>query len=142
MLNGHSIREVKGSLQSQVIFKPLSETQLQTLCESALVKNFAVGDMLIKEGISNGFLYLIIEGRVKIKSYGIKVASVSAGNLIGEIAAAGLGSASADSATADVIAAEESKVFCFPMNTIRTLSQANENFAQALHDSAMSRLLG
>ena len=123
-------------LKSQPAFSILNSTELQKICDAGSIQTYKKGELLIREGSMNHFLYLITSGSVHIKSYGVKVAKVTSGNLIGEVSAAGLGTPIADVAAADSVTA-----FKFPVEIVHRLASANPVFEAHLHDIAMSRVL-
>ena len=135
------VKKVIKILLSHHIFSSLSIEDLENLCSSADFIQFKSGDALIKEEQPNHFLFLLLDGKVHIKSYGIKIRSVSRDGLIGEISAAGLGSVTDDAATAEVVAATDVQTVRFPVSAVKLLAECRQEFADSLHDAAMSRLL-
>lgn len=123
-------------LKSQKLFASLNEEELQQICDSGVIKNYSKGEFLIKEGSLNHFLFFITKGSVHIKSYGVKVAKLSSGSLIGEVSAAGLGSP-----IADVIASSPVTAYKFPIETVNKIAASNESFGTYLHNKAMARVL-
>jgi signal-transduction protein with cAMP-binding, CBS, and nucleotidyltransferase domain len=123
-------------LKSQNLFASLSGEELQNICDHGVVQEYHKGQFLIKEASLNHFLFFIVKGSVHIKSYGVKVATLSNGDLIGEVSAAGLGST-----IADVIAAGSVTAYRFPIEIIHETLKHNETFAAYLHDKAMARVL-
>jgi len=123
-------------LQSQPFFDALTETELQYLCESGVTQTYRKGKFLIREGSLNHYLFYIVKGSVHIKSYGVKVATLSPGELMGEISASGL-----DSPIADVTATSSVTVYKFPVEAVRQIAAENKTFAKSLRDKAMSRVL-
>lgn len=123
-------------LKSQKLFACLNEEELQQVCDSAVLQNYSKGELLIREGSLNHFLFFITKGSVHIKSYGVKVAKLSSGSLIGEVSAAGVGSP-----IADVIASGSVTAYKFPVETINKIAAKNESFSTYLHNKAMARVL-
>lgn len=123
-------------LQAQKLFSALTENELQQLCDSGVLQNYNKNERLIREGAMNHFLFLITNGSVHIKSYGVKVAKLTSGSLIGEVSAAGLGAP-----IADVIASGAVSAFKFPVEAINKIARSNPAFEQRLHEEAMSRVL-
>jgi len=123
-------------LKSQKIFSYLNEEELQHLCDSGLVQNYNKGEFLIREGSLNHFLFFIAKGTVHIKSYGVRVAKLSSGSLIGEVSVTGLGSP-----IADVIATGPVSTFKFSIEIINKIAAKNKTFATYLHDKAMATVL-
>ena len=134
------IQKVIRILQSHRAFNVLTRNEIESLCSSADYIQFKTGEALIKEEKPNQYLYLLLDGKVHIKSYGIKIRSVSSDALIGEISAAGLGSVADDAATAEAVAACDVQTVRFPASELQKLAQHKQEFAESLHDAAMSRL--
>ena len=124
------------ALKSLHCFAPLTENELQQLSEATIVQNYRKGDYLIREGGLNHFLFFIAHGSVHIKSYGVTIAELSSGDLIGEVSIAGLGAP-----IADVKASESVITYKFPIETIHKISATNHLFASHLHSQAMGRVL-
>ncbi len=129
------------ALKEHRIFHALEDHELQEMCRDACYVNFRQGELLIKEEKPNHYLYLVLEGKIHIKSYGIKIRAIHKGGLIGEISAAGLGSVTENSATAEAVAATDVKVVRFPVSRVHEFANEKQEFADTLHDVAMSRLL-
>ena len=123
-------------LKSLCCFEPLSESELQQLCDSTIIQDYHKGDYLIREGRLNHFLFFIASGSVHIKSYGVTIAELTSGDLIGEVSIAGLGAP-----IADVTAISPVLTYKFPIETIQKISSSNRLFASRLHSQAMGRVL-
>ncbi|MDX8404462.1 MAG: cyclic nucleotide-binding domain-containing protein [Mariprofundaceae bacterium] len=123
-------------LKSQKLFASLNKEELQQICDGSVIQNYHKGEFLIREGSLNHFLFFITKGSVHVKSYGVKVAKLSSGSLIGEVSAAGLGSP-----IADVIASGPVTAYKFPVETINNIVAGNESFGIYLHNKAMARVL-
>ncbi len=123
-------------LKSQKLFASLNEEELQQICDSSVIQNYHKGEFLIREGSLNHFLFFIAKGSVYIKSYGVKVAKLSSGSMVGEVSTVGL-----DSPIADVIATGPVTAYKFPVEIISKIAAGNETFATSLHDKAMARVL-
>ena len=132
---------VMEALKAHRIFHSLSDEDLDSLCREGCYVDFKHGELLIKEERPNHYMYLVLDGKIHIKSYGIKIRSISKGGLIGEISAAGLGSVAENAATAEAVAATDVKVVRFPVTRVHELATEKQEFAETLHDAAMSRLL-
>lgn len=124
-------------LKKQKLFAALNENELKQICDAGTLQKYSSGERLIREGSINHFLFLIANGAVHIKSYGVKVAKLSAGSLIGEVSAAGLGAPIADVAASGSVSA-----FKIPFDIINSIASRNPEFAKSLHEEAMSRVLG
>jgi len=122
-------------LKSLHCFEPLSDSELQQLCDSTIVQGYRKGDYLIREGGLNHFLFFIARGSVHIKSYGVTIAKLTSGDLIGEVSIAGLGAP-----IADVTASGPVLTYKFPIKTIHKITSTNRLFASHLHSQAMGRV--
>ncbi len=123
-------------LKSQPLFEVLNEEELQQLCDAGVKQSYNKGEILIKEGGMNHYLFYLTNGNVEVRSYGVKIAKLSAGEMIGEVSAAGLGTP-----IADVIAAGSVTVYKFSVDLIQRISIANEAFGNHLQNRAMARVL-
>jgi len=123
-------------LKSQPIFEVLSDEELQQLCDAGVKHSYNKGEVLIREGGMNHYLFFLVKGDVEVKSYGVKVARLSAGEMIGEVSAAGLGAP-----IADVIATSAVTVYKFSVDLIQRIAHANDAFSQHLQNRAMARVL-
>lgn len=124
------------ALKALHCFAPLTDDELQQICETTIIQDYRKGEFLIREGSMNHFLFFIASGSVQIKSYGVTIGRLSSGDLIGEVSVAGLGTPIAD------VTAEGSVVtFKFPIDTISKISASNQMFASHLHSQAMGRVL-
>ena len=124
--------EIKG----HPCFAELDAAEVQLLCDAANMQMYRKGEYLIREGGTNHHLFLIIEGSVQIKSYGVKIAKLSSGNLLGEVSTTGMGQP-----IADVVAANAVTVYKFPVSEINKIAAKNPSFATCLHHRAMDRVL-
>lgn len=123
-------------LQTQKLFSALTPDELQQICDAGIIQSYQKGEHLIREGSLNHFLFFIAKGAVHIKSYGVKLAKLSAGHLLGEISAAGLGTP-----IADVVATGPVTAYKFPADVINRIATSNQAFGATLHDEAMARVL-
>ena len=124
------------ALKSLHCFAQLTNNELQQLSEATVVQDYRKGDYLIREGGLNHFLFFIVHGSVHIKSYGVTIAELSSGDLIGEVSIAGLGAP-----IADVTASGPVLTYKFPIGIIQQISATNSLFAAHLHSQAMGRVL-
>lgn len=124
------------ALKSLHCFAPLTDSELEQLCEATVIQDYRKGEYLIREGGLNHFLFFIASGSVRIKSYGVTIAKLASGDLIGEVSAAGLGAP-----IADVTANEPVITYKFPIDTISKITASNKMFASHLHSQAMGRVL-
>jgi len=123
-------------LKSLHCFEPLTDSELQQLCDAAIIQDYRKGDYLIREGGLNHYLFFIANGSVHIKSYGVTIAKLTSGDLIGEVSIAGLGAP-----IADVKASGTVMTYKFPIETINKITASNQIFASHLHSQAMGRVL-
>ena len=124
------------TLKSLYCFAPLTDGELQQLCEATVIQDYRKGEHLIREGGMNHFLFFIASGSVRIKSYGVTIAKLASGDLVGEVSVAGLGAP-----IADVTANEPVVTYKFPIETINKITASNQMFAAHLHSQAMGRVL-
>ena len=127
---------VRQSLEKHPVFAALSIEELLKLCSFAKVKTFKKDETLIRESEPNDFLFLILNGFVDVKSYGVTIASCAKGALLGEVSTLELGDA-----TAEIKAASEVNALVLPKGCIHELVREDPKFGECLYDSAMSRLL-
>jgi signal-transduction protein with cAMP-binding, CBS, and nucleotidyltransferase domain len=128
---------VKQELDKSPIFGVLKQQEQFLLAEACRQVKFRRGQTLIKEGEQTSFLYIITQGNVEIKSYGKLVAKVGEKSLLGEVAAADMGLA-----TATVVACNDVVTICLPIKEVQILADSYADFKDALYDAALSRLLG
>ena len=136
-INILDVDKIKSYFQAHYIFASLSAEALLKICEDIALDSFEKNECLIKEGEESAFLYLIIDGTVDVRSYGVSIASCKAGCLVGEVSASGL-----SAATAEVIASSKVNTISIPVVSVHKLTGEVPTFNQTLHDAAMSRLLG
>jgi len=128
--------KIKAHLQAHQVFSSLSTEALLKICEDTSLDSFEKNECLIKEGEESPFLYLIIDGTVDVRSYGVNVARCMAGNIVGEVSASGL-----SVATAEVVASSRVDTISLPVVSVNRLANEVPAFNQTLNDAAMSRLL-
>lgn len=124
-------------LKTFPIFTVLADADLESLCEQSDVKSYADGEKLIREGQHNPFLFIIRKGTVKVLSYGVEVARLKDGSLVGEVSTAGL-----SSPIADVVAVGSVSAILFPAEVVSTVAIEHDEFGERIRDTAMSRILG
>ena len=123
-------------LRSQPIFASLDDSELEEICCAGTVQEYHKGEFLIREGLMNHFLFFITNGSVHVKSYGVKIARLTSGSVIGEVSAAGVGSP-----IADVTAADQVTAFKVPVSAIHKIASRNRKFESHLYEKAMARVL-
>ena len=128
---------VKQALEEHAIFGVLNQREQFLLAEACRQLKFKPGQVLIQEGEQSSFLYIITKGDVEIRSYGKRLAVVGEGGLLGEVAAADIGLA-----TATVLACNHVVTICLPIKEVQALADTYPDFKDALYDAAMTRLLG
>jgi len=131
------MKATASELKSIPVFSVLSDDELEQLCEQSEVRNYVDGEKLIREGEHNPYLFIIRNGTVKILSYGVEVAKLKSGSLVGEVSTAGL-----SSPIADVVAAGSVSAIIFPAELISSVAIEHDEFGERIRDTAMSRILG
>lgn len=124
-------------LKSLPIFTVLPDEKLDELCALSEIETYTDGNKLIREGEHNPYLFIIRDGKVRILSYGVEVARLKSGSLVGEVSTAGL-----SSPIADVVAAGPVTAIRFPAETISAVAMEFDEFGERIRDTAMSRILG
>ncbi|HXH71612.1 MAG TPA: cyclic nucleotide-binding domain-containing protein [Mariprofundaceae bacterium] len=124
-------------LKSFPIFTVLSDAELEKLCQQSEVHAYADGEKLIREGEHNPYLFILRQGTVKILSYGVEVARLKDGSLVGEVSTAGL-----SSPIADVVAVGSVSAIVFPAEVVSSVAIEHDEFGERIRDTAMSRILG
>jgi len=130
-----SIDTAKEMTSRHTLFQTLPEQERTSLTGKCKIAELEPGDILIREGEFNCYLYLIAKGTVDIISDGKKVASVGAGDVVGEISTLGL-----SLPIADVVATSKLLAFAFPVDDINRAARKNPAFAKQLYEIGMRRL--
>jgi CRP-like cAMP-binding protein len=91
---------VVATLAQLSLFADLSGPQLEEVAHSVGEEMFSEGQRVLRQGMSGGRFFVILEGEARILIDGIERASLGRGDFFGEIAAL-----TGDEPTADVVAA-------------------------------------
>jgi len=124
-------------LQAFPIFAVLPDEKLEELCKQSELRTYVDGDKLIREGEHNPYLFILRDGSVRVLSYGVEVARLESGSVVGEVSTAGL-----SSPIADVVASGTVTAIVFPSEVISTCAIEFDEFGERIRDTAMSRILG
>jgi len=130
-----SINTAKEIISHHTLFRALPEQLRTSLTEKCSTVELEPDGVLIRQGEFNSYLYLIAKGSVDIIRDGEKVASMTAGDLVGEISAIGL-----SLPVADVVATNELLAFAFPIDEVNRVASENKAFARQLYEIGMRRL--
>lgn len=84
------VSEATSALMQSALATELSQDQVRTLAGIAVCRTLADGESLIEEGTSDGSLYAVCEGKLKICRPGphgdpVTLHTVGVGNMVGEI---------------------------------------------------------
>ncbi|MCW5697733.1 MAG: SpoIIE family protein phosphatase [Bauldia sp.] len=118
-------------LKRHASFTSLDLTELEAVVRSSPVEAFDAGATVITQGDSGRCAYLVLEGNLSVEvdtGMGlVKVAALSAGDMVGEIAAF-----AAVNRTASVHAVSAARLLRLDQETIRTLLTGNPAAAMAI----------
>lgn len=109
------IPRFKDLLRATELFKSLTDTELDTLAHEVLIHQYGKGEVLLREGDIGDYFFILIEGTCSVivqssQGSSIGVASVSAGDVVGEMALlAGAARTATVRANSDVTAARIGK---------------------------------
>jgi CRP-like cAMP-binding protein len=92
-------RNVVESLAQLTLFADLTQPRLEEVAHTVGEELFAEGQRVLRQGMSGGGLYIILEGEAEVVIDGASRARLGRGDFFGEIAAL-----TGDAPTADVIA--------------------------------------
>ncbi|MFQ5581157.1 MAG: cyclic nucleotide-binding domain-containing protein [Mariprofundaceae bacterium] len=129
-----SMDELNGIVAGHTLFRTLPEDERNSLHERCTVVELEPGTELIKQGEFNYHLYLLGKGSVDIVSDGKKVATLKAGDVVGEISASGM-----SMPVADVIAASNLLAFAFPIELVNALATTYPDFGRQMREIGMRR---
>lgn len=73
-------------LASVPLFSSLSNRDLKSVARTGLVRSFAAGERIVAKGDKGIGFYLVLEGRVEVRSDGKPIATITPGNFFGEMA--------------------------------------------------------
>jgi hypothetical protein len=79
-------REVKERTLRQVpLFATLSKRHLRALVKASIAREYLTGDLIVSAGQSGSDLFVILDGRVRVRHEGRTVATLAAADFFGEI---------------------------------------------------------
>jgi CRP-like cAMP-binding protein len=84
--NEPSIDSVAAALEYTAIFSQCSKRELKLVAKLAKTKMLRAGTELIKEGETGDSMFVMISGHAKVSRDGRKLADISAGGVVGELA--------------------------------------------------------
>jgi len=124
------------ALNEVPLFAILSDEQRARLAERAEERRLQKGEVLIREGEENPYLYVLRSGEVEILSYDVRIKKLKPQAVLGEISTAGL-----SRPVATVRAATDVLVWAFPREVVTEVAMEHEEFGERLRDLAMTRIL-
>jgi len=126
-------RDKLGNLVSgHTLFSSLPEEACKNLTEQCSVVELDPGAALIKQGEFNYYLFLIAKGEVDVVRGEEVVATMHAGDIVGEVSVSGMGLP-----VADVVAKNNVLAFAFPVDAIYEAAVTHPAFAKKLHEIGM-----
>ena len=81
-----SISSVAAALEYTAIFSQCSKRELKLVAKLAKTRMLRAGTELIKEGETGDSMFVMISGHAKVSRDGRKLADISAGGVVGELA--------------------------------------------------------
>ncbi|MDX8389307.1 MAG: cyclic nucleotide-binding domain-containing protein [Mariprofundaceae bacterium] len=129
-----SEKELNQLAKGHLLFKMLSDDEWGSLVEYCEVMKLKAGDTLIRQGEFNHHLFLIGKGTVNVIMDGRKIASISQGDIVGEISASGL-----SMPTADVVSEDGVIAFAFPIERINACALTCPAFSDKMREIGMGR---
>lgn len=130
--SGRAFREI---IASHPVFQGLSNDRLNTLADSCEERRLAADEKLIELGEFNYFLYLLVDGEVKVVMEDGYSATLGEGDIVGEISVSGM-----SSPVADVIATGDVTALAFPIDLITDIVMEDEDFAEKLRSIGRERM--
>ena len=109
-------RNVVESLAQLTLFADLTQPRLEEVAHTVGEEVFAEGQRVLRQGMSGGGLFIILEGEADVVIDGARRARLGRGDFFGEIAAL-----TGDMPTADVIAATQLRCATVPGVMFRML---------------------
>jgi len=130
-----SFKELNRLVSRHALFRKLSKKERNALAQTCKVATLDSGDVLIKQGEFNEYLFLIAKGTLDAISDGTSVATLGKGDVVGEVSASGL-----SLPVADVVASSDGVVFAFPVDSINESTLGNSQFATTLREMGIQRV--
>ena len=109
------------------VFSSLDEEHLEQLAKIAEETTVSAGDKLTKAGAHSYQLFAIEDGEVDVKRDGDVVATLGAGDVVGEVGVVGRGLRNAD-----VVAKDEVKAIFFTQDRVKKMRRENPDVAEKL----------
>lgn len=127
-----SCDELSNLVSGHTLFSSLPEDVCNNLAEQCSTMELDDGAVLIKQGEFNYYLFLIAKGEVDVVRNGEVIATMQAGDIVGEVSISGLGLP-----VADVVAKNGVLAFAFPVDAINAMATAHPPFAEKLREIGM-----
>jgi len=125
-------------LNSLPLFMSLSDESRQLLNQSGCYQGYQKGDVLVRENEPNDQLFVLLDGSIRIESQADELIVVlRRGAIIGEISSTGLSTLPIASA----VAVNDVRVIAFPIQQLMAVSAQETEFADALRDLGMQRVI-
>ncbi|MFQ5581796.1 MAG: cyclic nucleotide-binding domain-containing protein [Mariprofundaceae bacterium] len=121
-------------MASHALFETLPEEARKSLIEKSNTVTLAPGEKLIEEGEFNYHLYLLTRGSVHIETGDETIATLKAGDVVGEISTTGL-----STPVANVIAETVIEAVAFPIENISEIAFEHPAFAEKMREIGMQR---
>jgi len=83
---GATEAETVQRLASVPLFSSLSDRALRSVARTGVDRSYAAGERIVAKGEKGIGFYLVLEGRVEVRSDGKTLATVAPGNFFGEMA--------------------------------------------------------
>ncbi len=117
------------------LFKDADNKALELIANAADEVNFTAGKVLIKQGAFHGECFIVEQGSLTVSVEGDDVATIPAGQMVGELSLFGHGPASAT-----VTAAEDGVALVIPANRFDQLLDEVPGLAKAIAVRLAARL--
>jgi len=127
-----SMDELHKLVSGHTFFHSLPEEARIHLAEKSVVMEVEPGAALIKHGEFNYYLFLLAKGEAEVIRNGELIEKLQAGNIFGEVSAAGL-----SLPVADVIAKSDVLAFAFPIDLISETAESYPKFSEHLREIGM-----
>lgn len=125
-------REVFAELRSLAVFKPLSDSQVEQLAQSARLQRYAIGEVLVQQGDQGDSLYTLKSGRVRVEARGTNgqtnvLANMVVGDFFGEMSLL-----TGEPRSASVVAESETEVVVVAKADFAAVLQADMSIVESL----------
>ncbi len=126
------------ALRRSSLMRAFDERQLQSLASVAKDRTFEPGEYLLREGTTAGLaMYVVLEGRVEVRSGGVGLAELGPGAHVGEMAVL---AGDETPRSADVVAIEPTKAMQITRWDLLPFIESNPKIALALIEELARRL--